>query len=128
MRTMSKLAKVTMSEKSTVMEMMLRIIGSVVPDLLPPVGAVDLGGFIQLLRHGLERREVHDQEKWRAVPDVHQDHREARPVRVAQPGDARQADAREDPVERGIGRVEEPEPGERVPGRRAHRGTEKNAA
>src|SRR4029079_9803289 len=29
MRTMSKLAKVTMSEKSTVMEMMLRIIGSV---------------------------------------------------------------------------------------------------
>ena len=46
MRTMSKLAKVTISENSAVIAMMLRIIGSVTYHMrLPPVGAVDGRGL-----------------------------------------------------------------------------------
>ena len=37
-----------------------------VPDALPPVGAVDGGGFIELVRHRLQRRQIHDHEERRA--------------------------------------------------------------
>ena len=78
---MSKLAKVTMSENSIVMAMMLRIIGSVICTTpSATVGAVDRGGFVELVGHRLERRQIHDQEERRAVPDVHQDYRETRPI------------------------------------------------
>ena len=66
---MSKLAKVTISENSTVIEMMLRIIGSVMNQIrchqLHPSIA---GGFIKLLRHGFERGQIQDQEERRTVP------------------------------------------------------------
>ena len=56
-----------------------------VAEVLPGVGAVDGGGFIELLRHRFQRRQIHDQEERRAVPDIDQDDRKARPVRIAQP-------------------------------------------
>ena len=88
------------------------------PQLLPPVGAVDRRGLVELLRHRLERGEVHDHEERRADPDVHQDHGEARPVRIAQPRHRIHADALQQPVERAVGRVEQPQPGERAHRRR----------
>jgi len=46
--TMSKLAKVTISENSTVMAMMFRIIGSVMwRNFCHGIGAVDGGGLIR---------------------------------------------------------------------------------
>ena len=93
--TMSKLAKVTMSENSTVMAMMLRIIGSVMwTKFLPGIGAVDRRRFIELFRHRFERRQIHDQKERRAVPDIDQDDGKARPIRIAQPGDFARSRAR----------------------------------
>src|SRR5437899_320294 len=67
-----------------------------VPELLPPVGAVDRGRLVELLGNRLERGEVHDHEERRTEPDVHQDHREARPVRVTEPAHRQEADVLED--------------------------------
>ena len=54
-----------------------------VPDALPPVGAVDGGGFIELIGHRFQRRQIHDHEERRADPDIDQDDREPRPAGVS---------------------------------------------
>ena len=98
-----------------------------VDEALPGVGAVDRGGLIELLGHRFERRQIHDQEEGRAVPDVHQDGAEARPVRFAEPGDVA-AEMAQEPVEGAVGRIEHPPPGEGRERKRHHPGNQQHAA
>src|ERR1700731_1761253 len=89
--TISKLAKATIS----------------VPQTLPGIGAVDLGCLVELLRDRLEGGEIHDEEEGSAVPDVDQDDGEARPIRIAQPGNFVPAKAPDEPVEGAVCRVKQ---------------------
>ena len=98
------------------------------PHALPEIGAVDCRGFVELLGHGFQRRQIHDHEERRADPHVDQNDREARPVGVAGPGDRADAEQREDPVEGAVGRVEQPQPGERAHGGRDHPRHQQHAA
>jgi hypothetical protein len=99
-----------------------------VPDALPPRGPVDRGRLVELLGHRLERRQVHDHEERSARPDVDQDDREARPSRLAQPRHGTDAEMRQDPVEGAVGRIEQPEPGQRTQRRRNHPRHQQHAA
>src|SRR6266536_268549 len=89
-----------------------------VPNLLPPIRAIDRCRLVQLLGYGFERREIHDQEERRSDPDVDKDHRKARPVWVAEPSDLRDAQLSENPIEGAVRRVEQPKPSERAHRRR----------
>ena len=81
-----------------------------VQEFLPGVGAVDGGGFIELLGHRFQRRQIHNEKERRPVPHVHQDHREPCPVRIAEPGDFAAAQALDQPVEGAVGGIEQPPP------------------
>ena len=86
MRTMSKSANVTIRLNSTVIAMMLRIIGSVTKNsFCDRVGAVDRRRLIQLLGHRLQRRQIHDHEERRAEPDIDRDGAEPRDPAHAEP-------------------------------------------
>ena len=89
-----------------------------VPHALPPVGAVYFRRLVELLGHRFERRQIHDHEERRADPHVDEDHREARPVGVAGPGDRSDAEQGQYPVEGAVGGIEQPQPSEAAHGRR----------
>ena len=127
---MSKSAKVTIRLNSTVMAMMLRIIGRVTKNsFCTALGAVDGGGLVQLLGHRFQRRQIHDHEERRAVPDIHRDHAEPRdPAGTPSQGTLGEAERVQHPVERGIGRVEHPPPGQRGQRQRDHPGHQQQAA
>ena len=91
-------------------------------------GAVDRGRLIELFGHRFQRGQIHDEEERRAVPDVDQDHREARPIGIAQPGDPIEAQAFQRVIERRIGGIEHPPPAERRQRQRDHPRHQQHAA
>ena len=95
---------------------------------LPRIRAVDLRRLIELLRNGFERREIHDQEEWRAVPYVYKDDGKTRPVGIAQPRNLSPAEPLDDPVERAVGRIEQPPPAKRRQSERNDPWNEQHAA
>ena len=98
------------------------------PQALPPVRAVDSGRLVELLGHRFERRQIHDHEERRADPDIDQDHRKTRPVGIPGPRHWSNAEPLEHPVQRAVGRVEQPEPGEAAHRRRNHPRHQQHAA
>ena len=87
---------------------------------LPAIGAIDRRRLVKIFRNRFERREIHDQEERRADPDIDQNHRNPRPEVIAEPRDGVGADRGEQPIERAVGRLEQPPPAERRQGRRDH--------
>ena len=99
-----------------------------IPDALPPIGAVDGGSLVKLLRHRLQRRQIHDHKERRAVPDVDEDDGETRPVGVTGPRDRSDPEKRQCVVESAIRGIEQPQPCQRAHCRRDHPGHQQHAA
>ena len=99
-----------------------------VPHALPPVGAVDRGRLVELLGNRFQRRQIHDHKERRADPDIDQNDGKARPIGVSGPGNRADAELVQDPVERAVGRIEQPQPGETAHRRRDHPGHQQHAA
>ena len=64
--------------------------------------AVDLGGFVVLVRDALEAAEDDDHHERDAEPDVRDDHRREVPERVRQPREGTEADEAEELVHRSV--------------------------
>ena len=73
-----------------------------VAEPLPGAGAVDRGSLVQRPRHGLQPGEEDDHAGAEVAPRRHQDQRRHRPVRVAEP--VRAGDA--DPAQHGVDQAE----------------------
>ena len=74
----------------------------------PAARAFDVRGFAQILRDGLERREIEDHEETGFLPDRHDNDGPECRIRMAEPVDGRQAKQAADLVEYAkAGRVEE---------------------
>src|SRR5207253_5835197 len=69
-----------------------------------------------------------DHEERRADPDIYQNDAKARPIGVAGPGNRSDADLVQNPVERAVGGVEQPQPGETAHRWRNDPGHEQHAA
>ena len=53
---------------------------------LPACGAINRRGLIKLFRHRFQRRQIHDHEEGRAIPDIDDDDGKPRPPFLAKPG------------------------------------------
>ena len=88
--------------------------GSVTCTKLPGRGPVDGGGLVEVLGDRLETGQQRDREERRAAPDVDGDDRAHRQCRIAEERDvAADEPVLEHPGDDPVGRVENPEPGQR---------------